>query len=55
MKASHEDTTQEKKQCNRFLELASGGLLYTEMLNNILEHAMYASKLENHPEEMRFH
>jgi hypothetical protein len=32
-----------------------GGLHYTEMLKNIPEHAMYASELENHPEEMRYH
>ena len=55
MKALQEDITQGKEQRRRFYELAFGGLCYTKILNNILEHAMYASELENHPEEMRFH
>jgi hypothetical protein len=55
MKASQEDTTQEKKQRRRFFELASGGLLYTEMLKTITEPAMYAKELGNHPEEMTCH
>jgi hypothetical protein len=44
-----------KKQCRRFLELASGGLLYTGMLNNTTENAMYAKELGNHPEAMTCH
>jgi hypothetical protein len=54
MKAFQEDTTQEKKQCIRFLELASSGLPYTEMLRTITEPVMYAKELGNHPEEMKF-
>jgi hypothetical protein len=55
MKASHEDIVQVKKLHKRFLELAFGGLPYTEMLKTILEHVMYARELGNHPEEMKFH
>jgi hypothetical protein len=46
---------QETKLGKRFCELAFGGLLYTKMLKNIPDHAMYASELENHPKEMRCH
>jgi hypothetical protein len=55
MKASHEDITQGKQLCRRFCELAFGGLPYTEMLNIMLEPAMYARELGNHPEEIKFH
>jgi hypothetical protein len=55
MKASQEDNMHGKKLYIRFLELAFGGLLYIEMLNNILEPTMCAKELENHPEEMKFH
>jgi hypothetical protein len=55
MKASREDITQENQLRRRFLELAFGGLPYTEMLKTIPEPAMYAKELENHPEEMKFH
>jgi hypothetical protein len=40
--------------CRRFLELASGGPLYTKMLRNTTEPVMYAKELGNLPEEMRF-
>jgi hypothetical protein len=39
----------EKKLRRRFLELAFGGLPYTEMLKNTLEPVMYAKELGNHP------
>jgi hypothetical protein len=55
MKALQEDIMLEKKLRRRFCELAFGGLRYTQMLKNIPEHVMYASELENHPEDMRFH
>jgi hypothetical protein len=55
MKAFQEDITQENQLRRRFCELAFGGLRYTEMLKNMQEHAMYASELENYPEEMRCH
>jgi hypothetical protein len=55
MKASQEDIMQEKKLRRRFLELAFGGLPYTEMLKTIPEPTMYAKELGNHPEEMKFH
>jgi hypothetical protein len=55
MKASHEDITQGKKLRRRFLELAFGGLPYTEMPQTIIKPAMYAKELGNHPEEMKFH
>jgi hypothetical protein len=45
MKALQEDIMQEKQLHRRFCELAFGGLHYTEMLKNMTEHAMYASKL----------
>jgi hypothetical protein len=45
---------QEKKQCRRFLELASGGPLYTRMLRTITKPVMYANELGNPPEGMRF-
>jgi hypothetical protein len=54
MKASQEDTTQGKKLRRRFLELAFGGLPYTEMPRTTTEPAMYAKELGNHPEEMKF-
>jgi hypothetical protein len=53
MKASQEDTMQEKQQRKRFLELASSGPPYTEMLRTITKLAMYAKELGNHPEEMK--
>jgi hypothetical protein len=53
MRASQEDTTQGKKLRRRFLELAFGGLPYTKMLKTIIEPAMYAKELGNHPEEMK--
>jgi hypothetical protein len=46
---------QGKKLHRRFLELAFGGLPYTEMLKIMPEPVMYARELENHPEEMKFH
>jgi hypothetical protein len=46
---------QEKKLCRRFYEMAFAGLRYIKMLKNIPEHAMHASELENHPEEMIHH
>jgi hypothetical protein len=55
MKASHEDITQGKKLCRRFLELAFGGLPYKEMPWTIINPTMYAKELGNHPEEMKFH
>jgi hypothetical protein len=54
MKALQEDSTLEKQQRRRFLELASGGPLYTEMLKNTTEHVMYAKELGNLPKEMKF-
>jgi hypothetical protein len=45
---------QGKKQHRRFSELAFGGPLYTKMLTNTTEPAMYAKELGNLPEEMRF-
>jgi hypothetical protein len=53
MKASQEDTMWEKKQHRRFLELASSGLLYTKILRNTTEPAMYANELGNLIEEMK--
>jgi hypothetical protein len=55
MKASQEEIMQGKQLHKRFLELAFGGLLYTEMLRTITEPAMYAKELGNHPEDMTFH
>jgi hypothetical protein len=49
MKALLEDTTQGGKLHRRFLELAFGGLPYTEMLKTITELVMYAKELGNHP------
>jgi hypothetical protein len=46
---------QGKQLRRRFLELAFGGLPYTEMLKIMPEPVMYARELENHPEEMKFH
>jgi hypothetical protein len=43
-----------KKQHERFLEMASIGLLYTKMLRNTTKPAMYDEELGNLPEEMRF-
>jgi hypothetical protein len=54
MDASQEDNMQGKKQRRRFLELASGSLLYTNMLRNTTEPVMYAKELGNRPEEMIF-
>jgi hypothetical protein len=54
MKASQEDTTQEKEQRRRFLELASGGLLYTEMIRTTIDLALFSKELGNHLEEMKF-
>jgi hypothetical protein len=53
MKASQEYTMQGKKTCKRFLELASGGPLYTKMLRNNTKTVMYAKELGNLPEEIR--
>jgi hypothetical protein len=53
-KASLEDTTQGKKLRRRFLELAFGGLPYTEMVKTITEPVMYSKELGNHLEEMKF-
>jgi hypothetical protein len=55
MKASHEDIMQKKQLRRRFLELAFGGLPYTEMLKTIPEPTMHAKELGNHPEETKFH
>jgi hypothetical protein len=55
MKASREDITQGKQLRRRFLELAFGGLPYTEMLKTILEPGTYAKELGNHPEKMKCH
>jgi hypothetical protein len=49
MKALQEDTMQGKKQHRRFSKLASIGPLYTNMLRNITEPAMYAKELGNLP------
>jgi hypothetical protein len=38
---------QEKKQHRRFLEMASGGPLYTKMLKNTINPVMYANELGN--------
>jgi hypothetical protein len=46
---------QGKKPRRRFLELAFGGLLYTDMLKTISKPVMYDRGLGNHPEEMKFH
>jgi hypothetical protein len=54
MKASQEDTTQGKKQHRRFLGLAFGGLLYTEMLRIITEPGMHVKELGNYKKEMKF-
>jgi hypothetical protein len=53
MKELQEDTTQENKQHIRFLELASGGLLYIKILRNNIKTVMYARELGNLIEEMR--
>jgi hypothetical protein len=43
------------KQLRRiFLELAFGGIPYTEMLRNITKPAMYAKELGNRLEEIKF-
>jgi hypothetical protein len=55
MKASHEDITQGNKLRRRFLELAFGGLPYTEMPHTITKPAMYTKELGNHIEEIKFH
>jgi hypothetical protein len=55
MKASQEDTMQENPQCKRFLEMASGGPPYTEMLKNTTKPVMYAKELGKLPEEMKCH
>jgi hypothetical protein len=55
MKASQEDIMQEKKLCIRFLEMAFGGLPYTEMIKTILEPTMYPKELGNLPKEMKYH
>jgi hypothetical protein len=55
MRASQEDITQGNKLCRRFLELAFGGLPYTEMVKAITEPAMYEKELRNHPKDMKFH
>jgi hypothetical protein len=55
MKASHEDIMQGKQMRRRCLELAFGGLPYTEMLKTITEPMMSAKELGNPPEEMKFH
>jgi hypothetical protein len=44
---------QEKQHRRRFLEMASSGPLYTKMLRNTTEPAMYAKELGNLPEGMR--
>jgi hypothetical protein len=54
MKASQEDTMKRKKHQRRFLEMASGGPLFTKMLRNTTKTAMYSKELGNHLEEMRF-
>jgi hypothetical protein len=46
---------QEEKLCRIFLEMAFGGLPYTEMLKIMPEPLMYARELEKHPDEMKFH
>jgi hypothetical protein len=53
MGASQEDTTQEKKQRKRFLEMASSGPLYIRMLRITTKPVMYANELGNLPKEMR--
>ena len=53
MNTSLEDTTKENKQRRRFLELASGGLLYIKMLRNTTKLAMRVKEFGNIPEEMR--
>jgi hypothetical protein len=40
---------QENQQLRRFLELASHGPLYTKMLRNTTDPAMYAKELGNLP------
>jgi hypothetical protein len=55
MKASQEDIMQGKQLHRRFCELDFGGLPYTEMLNIMPEHVMYAREWENHSEEMKCH
>jgi hypothetical protein len=42
-----------KQQRRRFLELASGGLLYIKMRRNNIKPVMYAKELGSLPEEMR--
>jgi hypothetical protein len=54
MKASDEDTTQGKQHRRRFLEPASGGLLYIRMPRNNIRPVMYSNELGNLPEEMKF-
>jgi hypothetical protein len=46
---------QGKKLRRRFLELAFGGLPYTNMLKTIPEPAMYAKELGNLPKDMKCH
>jgi hypothetical protein len=53
MKASQEETMQEKKQHRSFIDLASGGPLYIRMLRNTVKPVMYAKELGNPPEGMR--
>jgi hypothetical protein len=53
MKASQEENTHGMKQRRRFLELASGGLLYINMPRNTIKLAMYAKDLGSLPKEMR--
>jgi hypothetical protein len=55
MKASQEDITKGNKLRRRFFKMDFGGIRYTKMLKSMPEHVMYAKKLENHPEEMKFH
>jgi hypothetical protein len=53
MKAMQEATTQGNKERRKFLELAFGGLPYTEMLRTITDPVMYTKELENNPKEMK--
>jgi hypothetical protein len=46
---------QGKKLHRRFLEMAFGGLPYTDMLKTIPEPTMYARGLGNHLEDMKCH
>jgi hypothetical protein len=45
---------QENQQRGRFLELASGGPLYTKMLRNTTKPTIYTKELGNLPEDMIF-